>query len=220
MIQVLSRLFSDQNQMYMATGMAAVMIYAVGIGVVINGTPGLLFLGMVVFSPVAMGLLRWIYEDWFDRSFFNPHVMSFGFVIGDTLLLPTALVMAGWGWQDLPATGWHRSVWFVLACAAIGVLAATVFRYVIDGPRYAEACVASALLSPTKVWHDWAVMPVVVAGFTWLLVPLWAMGGSSFTRPALVFLALFGAALIIDAIVKPDPTRQHPRWDPVRFDVA
>jgi len=219
-IQVLSLLRSEQNQMYVLTDLAAGLAFGLGIGAVQTDNSDWLIPGMIFFSPVVMLVIRVMCEDWFDWSFFNPQVMSFGFVVGDTILLPITLFTAGSGWQDLPTTGWHRSEWFVLACAAIGVLASVVFRRFIDGPRYVQAGVASALISPSKWWHDRAVMIVVTALLAWLLIPLWVIGGSDFTRPAFVFLALFGAAIIIDAIIKPDPTRQHPKWDPVRFDVA
>jgi hypothetical protein len=217
---VLSRLRAEQNQMYVLTDLAAGIAFGLCLVAVWTDNSDLLIPGMIFLSPVVMLVMRVVCEDWFDRSFFDPRVMSFGFIVGDTVLLPIVLFMAGSGWQELPSTGWHHSVWFALVCVMIGQVAGWVFRRFIDGPRYIQAGAAEALISPTKWWHDRAVLPVVTAGLAWLLIPLWVIGGSSFTRPAFVFLALFGGALIIDAIIKPDPTRQHPRWDPVQFDVA
>jgi hypothetical protein len=223
--------------MYILTDIGAGVALGLAFVAVRTDNSDWLMPGMIFFSPVVMLVARVMCEDWFDRSFFNPRVMSFGFIVGDTVLLPIALFMAGTGWQDLPSTGWHRSEWFALNCIAIGVLSSELFCRFIDGPRYVQADVASkpispsswwhdraevasALISPTKWWHDRAVMTVVTTMFAWLLIPLWVIGGSDFTRPAFVFLALFGGTLIIDTIIKPDPARQHPKWDPVRFDVA
>jgi hypothetical protein len=203
--------------MYVANGLAALLLFVAGIVAVRNGHEELLFPGMIVLSPVAMLLLRWWYEDGLDRSFFNPLVMSWGFILGDTVILPVVLLFGGLGWQDLP-NGWRQSasLWFAAACALIGLAVAVVFR-LVDGRRYVDAGVPTALLSPTKVWHDWVVMPVTVAGLCWLLIPQVYFGGSTFTRPAFVFMGLFGLTLLLDAITKPDPAAQHPQWDSVRF---
>lgn len=105
----------------------------------------------------------------------------------------------------------------MLVAALIGVVAAIGFRK-IDGKRYINAGVPEALLSPTKLWHDWVVMPVVTAWLIWLVVPQLFMGSSGFPMVTVMFLALFGGLLVIDAALKPDPVYQHPRWDPVRFE--
>lgn len=106
----------SQSNMYAAIVFAVIAAYLAGLLVVLQGNGGLLLIGMVLLSPVAMAVLRWWWEDRFDRSFFNPHVMSFGFVLGDTVVLPIALTTAQFGWAELPATGWHRrcgSCWWL-----------------------------------------------------------------------------------------------------------
>ena len=214
---MLERLLSAQNRLYGSVAIALVLTYLLAITVVWNGRASLLLPGMVLLSPVAMLLLRIYPENWFDRSFFNPHVMSLSFIMGDTVLLPISLTMAGSGWTELPETWWHNTWWFATGCWGVGLLAGCAFR-LMDGSRYVQAGVESALASPTKVWHDWVVIPVVTAVFLWTLLPQAIIGGSMFIRPAMVFLGMFLIAVAIDNfIIKPDPALQHPEWDEERF---
>lgn len=217
---LLKHMLSAQNKLYESAASALVVTYILAVTATWSGRSELLLFGMVLLSPVAMLVLRVFAEDWFDRSFFNPRVMSLSFVFGDLVLLPICLFMAGSGWNELPDSGWHRTWWFASGCWSVGLLAACAFR-TVDGSRYVTAGVESALISPTKVWHDWVVIPVVTAALLWLLVPQAFIGGSTFTRPAVVFLVMFFIAVAIDNfIIKPDPARQHPEWDGDRFQVA
>lgn len=208
---------SRQNQLYQASCLAAVSLFIGGIVAVRTGHEQLLLPGMVVLSPVATLLLRWLYEDRLEWSFFNPMVTSWKFVLGDAVMLPITLLLAASGWQELPA-GWYQSSWFAVMCGMIGLTVAVGLRR-LDSRRYIDADVPSALISPTKVWHDLVVMPVAVGLLSWLLIPQF-FGASGFTRPAFVFLGMFGCAVLLDAITKPDPAGQHPQWDPIRFEAA
>ena len=120
---MLERLLSAQNRLYGSVAIAVVLTYLLAITVVWNGRASLLLPGMVLLSPVAMLLLRIYPENWFARSFFNPHVMSLSFIMGDTVLLPISLTMAGTGWAELPETWWHETWWFATGCWGVGLLA-------------------------------------------------------------------------------------------------
>lgn len=205
-----------QRTMYVVFAAAAVMFYINGIVAVESGWWGLLFPGMLVISPVMMALLRIGFEGPLDRSFFNPRVMSWAFVVGDFMILPLALWFAGRGRHDVSVSA-MSSLISMLICAGIGVFAMLVFRKV-DGNRYRSAGWASSLSSPTKVWHDCVVMPVVVALLLWMLIPQFIWGGSGDTVLSIVFLAIFGFLVGADAWEAPDPRLQHPKWDTVRFE--
>ena len=194
--------------------------FILGVQAVKHGWWQVLPVGMLLISPVAMAVLRYSYEDPFSlNGFLKPSVMSRAFVVGDILLLPAALGFAGRGWQVVPGDGWGYSLWFALVAFAAGISSAVVFRR-FDGPRYMDAGVPTALLSPTKMWHDLVVMPVVIALFVWLLAPQLFGAWSSDAFMALTFLVGFGVLVVADALNPPDPAGQHPAWDAKYFQSA
>lgn len=191
-----------------------------GMHAVTSGYGSTLAIGMVVISPVVMSVLRYCYEFPFDLAgFFKPSIMSWGFVVGDTLVLPLAVWFAVRGYENVPASSWGHSLWFAATSIVAGLVVIVGFRKV-DGGRYVQAGVPMALYSPTKVWHDIVVMAVVVTLFVWLLVPQVVGAWSDEMAVAIAMLAAFGALIVIDGLNPPDPTKQHPAWDTRRFRVA
>ena len=191
-----------------------------GMNAAASGRGWFLAFGMVVVSPVAMSVLRYCYEFPFDLSgFFKPSVMSWGFVVGDTVVLPLALWFATRGHGNIPSASWGYDIRFAAASIVTGLAVVAGFRK-IDGERYVQAGVPTALYSPTKVWHDIVVMSVVVTLFVWLLVPQIMGTWSDETAVAITMLTAFGALIVVDGLRPPDPAKQHPNWDTRRFHVA
>ncbi len=209
--------------MYLLFYVAAVSLFLAGVAATEHGLWALLQPGMLVVSPVMMVLLRRIFEGAVQRSFFEPKTMSWSFVVGDFIVLPSVFWFAGRGWQGITLTDGENGMMKVVAIV-VGILAIVGFRS-LDGARYRAVGWESALKSPTKVWHDFVVMPVVVALLFWLLVPqvvLQLTDGDRIDGPgnmaiALLLLAGFVVLVAMDGMNQPDPTRQHYRWDPKRF---
>ncbi len=166
-----------------------------------------------LFSPGVMALLRLCYEKPFGSSwdFMNPNVMSWSFVLGDFLCLPFAAYFAGFGLKEsLPKVA--GSPIFIAICLMVGYAVAAIF-VMLDGRRYIKADVPSARFSPSKVWHDWAVVPGWTSLLVWLIYP--QLGSVS---PWVLFnLTLFGIFVVLDLLMPVDPRKQHPEWNPAKF---
>lgn len=207
-----------QIGIYLMSLMGAAFFYFVLTAVAVNAWWWLAPFMMLIASPVAMAILRVMYEAPFKltRDFVNPLVMSRAFVFGDFVLLPLVLLFAVRGWS-----GYHShlagSMWFLFGCLAFGYAAAAGFA-LIDGQRYINAGVPTARFSPTKVWHDWAVMPGVVAAFVWTLLPQIKEDSPVETYIALMGLLWFVVLVMIDNDRPVDPRRQHPAWDVSTFE--
>ena len=212
-----------QRYMYPLFYMTAVTTFFAAILVVEAGLWGFLFPGMLLLSPVMMAALRRLFEGPLTREFFTPRVMSWCFVVGDTVLLPSALWFAGRAWQDVVMTE-SEQFRTMLVALLVGILSIFGFRH-LDGARYRSVGWSSALKSPTKVWHDCVVMPVTVAVFFWLLLPQIILrlndtgraGGTGDFVIACLFLAVFLVLVAKDGLNPPDPRKQHPKWDTKRF---
>ncbi|MGB3946279.1 MAG: hypothetical protein WBK76_05615 [Candidatus Saccharimonadales bacterium] len=205
-----------QPLLYLTASLAAVMFYINGMLLTEAGQIYWLPIGMLLISPLMMALLRIAFEGPLTRSFFDPRTMSWSFVVGDLLLLPAALWFAGLGWRQLDLSAQTKLVSAGTYVAA-GIIVMVMFRK-LDGDRYREAGCSLSLKSPTKVWHDCVVMPVVVALGMWLLAPQLLMERSWYTVVAVVLLGGFFLLNLIDALNQPDPRRQHPLWDTTRFE--
>lgn len=205
---------------YLGSLMGAAAFFFVVTSVTMEGLWWLPPLAMVIMSPAAMAFLRVWYEEPFKltRDFVNPLVMSRAFVYGDFVLLPLALLFAARGWDEYHA---HLadSTLFQFGYLALGYLAAVAFA-LVDGPRYVKAGVSSARFSPTKVWHDWAVMPSVVAVIVWMLMSQIKPNVLVETLVAALFLLCFGLLVVMDAKSPVDPRRQHPAWDVANFEAV
>lgn len=206
--------------MYVVVAGMSLLTYVYGVIAVMLGWWWLMLPAALLLSPGVMALLRAIFERPFGMAgFTNPKVMSYAFVVGDFALLPLALGFATFGWSSLPTDGWHYNMQFFWIAYACGVLGAVVFA-VIDGKRYTLGGVPTARQSPTKVWHDWMVMPSLIALFVWLLAPQLATLWADAAVVSLVCLASFVAIVTYDATMPPVPALQHPEWDSQEFEVV
>lgn len=215
MLDVLIARFA-QPVLYVMIAASAVIFYLCGIVAALSGWWLLLALGMLLISPVMMALLRVGFEGPVDRPFVDPHDMSWAFVAGDGVLLPLALMFAAHGWLKVDLTA-HELLLATLIYPVVGIGVAVGFRS-FDGARYRSVGWASALVSPTKLWHDFVVVPVVVSLMMWLLVPQLLTGPTGDTYLTVIVLVSFIGLVAVDGVNPPDPRRQHTRWDPRRFE--
>lgn len=212
-----------QPAMYACWVLALVMFFVVGMYVAGTMNPAFMAVGMFIISPVMMTALRESFEGPVRPSFFNPKVMSFGFVFGDFVILPIGFWFAARGWQSLTLT----SAEFTTATAlSAGTGVATMIGFMMfDGARYRKAGWGASLLSPTKSWHDMVVMPVVSALTVWLMVPqivaVVSFNGRHGSPESLLYATLsFGVFMALcgqDMRTPPDPRHQHYRWNPKKF---
>ena len=211
------RPWSYQNEMYVCMAVCAMLMFSLAVILTNAGAWVVLWPFMLVLSPGAMAFLRHYYEGGLKKSFFDPDLMSNAFVIGDTFFLTFAMMFAGLGRQGVTVSLGYDVALQVFGLAS-GLLAVAAFRKV-DGQRYINVGWASALKSPTKVWHDWVVFTVTIALFIWLLIPQITTHGYAFWL-SLMWIGCFVVTVTMDGIKGPDVTRQHYRWDEIGFQPA
>lgn len=218
-------------QMVLVACVAVSVTFAYGIGVVwvLQDRPLTGAAGVIFFSPVMMLILRFIElirlegaEKRIGRALqmFNPRRQSWAFMFGDTFVLSFAMIALTNGWESVPASSWFHSTRWALIAVWIGVVLSLVFM-MIDRQRYVNRGIEAALISPTKIWHDMAVFPVVLSLLIFSGVPQ-IMGNWSFhTVVALVAITVFtglcGADMVRDKRETLDPADQHLCWDPIGF---
>lgn len=142
---------------------------------------------------------------------------------GDTLLLSVAMIAFTRGWQQLPAgSAYHSLEWLAMAGVA-GTLLSVAFR-MIDSQRYVKEGSWAALDSPTKLWHDFAVFPVVLSLLLFTAAPQLVLMRSGDTWIGAATVLAFIALCVVDNVRSYRGTLrasdQHLRWIPRRFSLA
>lgn len=172
-------------------------------------------LALYLASPIAM----WHHADKYEyRSFrevFNLKIGSWSFLIGDSIVLPTAAVFMVFGWHASDTINWGRSPFEVFGCLGVGVIVGLLF-HAVDGNGYRSAAAQEALASPTKITHDFCAYPVLFGGLLYGGIPLvqnwnwycWAVVGC-----IIAWLLL----CVRDMKVGLNPKLLHPRWSKSRF---
>ena len=204
-----------QRAMYPLSAFAAIVIFVCAAVTVMTGHWAVLIPGMIAVTVGGRVVLRLLYEDPQDLRALTADMSSLSFAFGQGIVLPITLAFAARGWHDVP-TDWRWSFGILPAVMGFGVLFGWV-HHTLDEVRYLEADTHSSTLCPTKVWHDWVVVPVTTALLVWLLAPQLAGNHTDFARPALVFFGMFLLLVAVDHLRGLDARRQHVRWDPDRF---
>ena len=198
-------------------------VYGLGVEWVTQNRSLTMWLAVAIFSPLAMFALRVIEvygsENRTPIEMFNPSKQSWAFMFGDPLLLGYAMMALTRGRQGVPGFGPH---WDMLSLA-FGIAVSIAFR-VVDKQRYVKAGVRDALSSPTKVWHDFAVFPVVLSLLIYAGVPQLKYGWSFHTVVGLLcvlgFLGLCVADALRDKRGTLKPADQHFGYDPFGLRLA
>lgn len=215
--------YQSQLRMYDIFFMAAILALMGSVAAIETGYWQLLSVGMLVMTIGVTALLRWWPEKSLDVTFLSPRIMSYAFVYGGSYILPAALWFAARGRTKVTLTG-SEEAWMLLGSLVVGLVAMGMF-YRIDSQRYYDVGWQDALLSPSKVWINFVIVPVSSFVFVWLLTPQIVLRiidpvrigtfGDAFT--ALLFMAAFLGFVVYCVINPPDPKKQHIRWNPRIF---
>ena len=224
----MSRLIDYGQHILLLTCIALAVVYGHGLGVawILQDKPFTVLVAVVVLSPAMMLVLRVIeLKGDLRRSLqmFNPRKQSWAFMFGDTFLLSYALLALTHGWQSIPADSRFHSIGWAMIALWAGFGLSLVF-VLFDRKRYVGAGVERALTSPTKLWHDYTVFPVLLGLLLFAGVPqLW--GAWSFHTvvallAVLLFVGLCAADMVRDKRGTLDPSDQHFEWEPSEFALA
>jgi hypothetical protein len=196
--------------------LAAAVLYLVGVWLVIEDQVWAMFAFPIVVSPLAAYVVRRWIEEVPTSGMFALKTQSKAFVIGDAVVLPFAFMFATIGWQR---TELAEHMWVLGAVLLIGFVVAIGFR-LFDRSRYQKtARTKLAFHSPTKLWHDFVIYPVLFGVMIWAGVPLlieWSM----WTWLTLASIAIWFLLGLVDAMNQPNPEDQHPAWNPKEFRAA
>lgn len=185
----------------------------------------LVALGVIVLSPISMKLLRRHVEKWDEPMMFkNVQGKSWAFIFGDTIALPIAFAAAsrGWWWLQGDPTAWYRQDWWLVRSLVIGAIIGLVFHFV-DQPNYIKAGLDEALDSPTKLWHDLVVYPVLAGSLLYLGWPVVTETSSSTPWPWMLVIAVGLWAVLGLLDIRAARTKRlaysefHPLWDARAF---
>lgn len=199
--------------------------YVIGIVLIMQDRPLLMWLSVVIFSPVMMLVWRMFELKWNIKQalrIFNPSRQSWAFIFGDTFMLSSALLSLTRGWSKVPSVSWFHSKEWALVAVWVGFLLSLAF-IVVDSPRYKKAGVSYAHYSPTKMWHDYAVFPVVLSLILFAGVPqlrYWSTDTGVAVCAILLFVGLCVADAVRDQRGVLNPADQHFNWDPLEFRIA
>lgn len=169
-------------------------------------------------SPLLLLFLRMFVEDGRPKGLFNPATQSWAFFFGDVLWLPLAFAAAAFGQRFVPDDSWFRTSWWLGVCVVVGGIAGIVFHK-LDQAAYVTAGHGQAVMSPSKLAHDFVSYPLLFGGLLFLAVPVvihhfvWA-GAISVAG-----VLLWGAMGARDMSSPPRPQDMHPKWDTRHFSV-
>lgn len=133
-------------------------------------------------------------------------------------LLALGFCVTAWAWrspQRQMQAEWIGAWWWLVLSATVGLGATYVFT-LMDQPRYYDARHAAALVSPTKVWHDWPTYWVMFSSAVAVMAPLlWVW--TWHTWFVLGCVTVWALAGVRDMVRPPDVHMQHIAWDASRF---
>lgn len=193
--------------------LAAFILFLATITIVRHGRRWMAVLCVLVASPISMAVTRQAFEP--HQSIvrmFEPSFQSWLFIFGDILGLTLMFYALAWAWSGIvrDPSAWYSQWWWYAISAAIGLAAGHGF-HTLDGAGYAKQNASGALLSPTKLVHDYLTFPVIVGAATFLVVPLlirWigslAVNATAMATVLLGFIIWLGFGVL-------DATVHHPK---------
>lgn len=159
-----------------------------------------------------MQLIRKYFEGGKPAIGFDPRVDSWAYLFGDFLILPFSMGMAA---RDAQNVDWLFDWRFITAVIIGGCAFSALFRW-YDSGNYIKDGHRDRLYSPTKLWHDFVVYPVVAGCYLWVTIPALtanSVGGWVSLGGIILFFALGGA----DYVRGLRPERMHPRVQDTAF---
>ncbi len=166
----------------------------------------------VLISPISMQIIRQLFEGGQPATGFNPKSDSWAYLFGDFLILPFSMGMAA---RDAQHVSWLLDWRFIVAVIVGGCIFSVGFRW-FDSNNYIRDGHRDRLYSPTKLWHDFVVYPVVASVFLWVTISALstgALGGWVAVGGIALFFTLGG----VDMIRGLKPEQMHPRVQDTAF---
>lgn len=156
-----------------------------------------------------MLILRVTVEYGKPAGLFYPKTQSWAFLFGDSIAVPVAFGAAAM----YPYTSSLSRGTKIAFAVGIAFCACILFRRT-DSERYRKSGNTDRLLSPTKLWHDFVVYPLLTAVLVFQGLPvLVSRFGTTECWLVLAGVTVWGMLGLVDlVIIKPDPAKQHPRW--------
>lgn len=214
------------GQYFMYAGFAFMMVVMFGIGTeLFKGFPAFVpAILPIVVSIVGMPAIRLVVEGTGMNGMFNPKTQSWAFMFGDLLSLPVALFCVAMAREKTELSSWTVAPWWYVIAALIGIAAGSVFHFVMDTRAYRKQHAERALVSPTKIWHDFVVYPVLFGVLIWAGAPLLLSSPqdwSVWTWAALAaIVSWFVLGMVCDGKRQPRAYDMHPAWSTRQFAVA
>lgn len=211
-----------QNVLYGLLTLSEVVFFVALVGLIRQGQILWSMIAAIVISPGLLSVMV-MFEGRSLAQAANLATLPWSLAIGDLIIIPVAAAVAAHGhetWSSYlayptrsPRVSW--TVWTV-TWWVVGLAIGALFYFVIDGPNYAAVGRSSALLSPTKLAHDFVVMPALWGGMWCAGLPL--LGRKSCHRLVLVAcFVLWATLVVIDGQRGLDLSQLHPLWDAVHF---
>lgn len=213
--------------MYVMFGLLAVAMFVIATSLYSWLRPWIYAVALtpIVVSIYGMALVRYGVEETPLNGMYSPKTQSWAFLFGDSIFLPAAMLFIALGWDEAYLPPFADSGKWLLAAAMIGFVVGNSFN-VMEVSAYHKQDAMDALYSPTKIWHDYVVYPVLVGTIVWAGVPLlvadwqglWVFFGP-WTWLALASIGIWFALGALDGKRGLRVYNMHPAWDKTHFRV-
>lgn len=144
----------------------AVVLYVLLAGFAWNGDYIWAPIAAIVVSPVIFTGIR---KAELGRSFryviarvFSHRRQSHAFLYGDLIMLPFAFATVAHAYATTDAGWLNLPTWWILVSGFVGLLGGALFHFALEAPAYTEAGYRAELKSPSKIYHDFVVYPVLL----------------------------------------------------------
>jgi hypothetical protein len=188
--------------------LARKMFYLIPESIKTYGRRGYAPLLVVFTSPGMLALLGHYGENRPWSDFTNLGTLPWSVIFGDGLVLPLAVLVASASapaWHDKPLA---ESPWWRWSCGLIGLGFGITF-HVWDAGNYRHDGYAGFTGALTKVWHDFAVFPVLVSVILWAAVLVFRYADRAYKWAFGVLLSLQLALMAADTLRGLKPSNMH-----------
>lgn len=205
--------------MYVCLAIWALLMFTMLVKSVRDGNAFIAVTCVLLASPILLAILAVEVEGRQLNELVSLRHGAWSFLIGDTLVLTSAVAFAALGWRSISHEGWIVSWWWTMSCALIGLGAGALFHKWEIG-KYMREGAGDRLLSPTKLAHDFVAYPVLFGALTCIGIPL-LMHRSWHSWAALVcVIIIWGGLAVCDGLRGLSPLELHPGWDATDFRVV
>lgn len=169
---------------------------------VLYGRPVWAFLDVLLAAPVPLLFLAKFGEHRDITDFFDLGKMPWS-LAGDIVLVAPAFAVAAMAWRNRPiddAARFFDSCWWTRLCGFVGLSFGVIF-HLLDSNGYRDMGAGELAMAFTKVIHDLAIMPVLIAALLRVGLPLlMSLPWLRLSRLRWYFVALVVAQLVLMTI--------------------